>query len=110
MSLIFKILDGAVWNDACAKGSFRGAEIDLADGYIHFSTADQLAETAARHFGGRDGLVLVAVEETALGSALKYEPARGGQLFPHLYAALNPSIVAWVKPLIRDESGRHVIP
>ena len=109
MSLIFKIVDKAAWAAACEAGSFRGAEIDLADGYIHFSTADQLAETAAKHFSGRDGLLLVAVEEAALGAALKYEPARQGQLFPHLYAALDPLMVAWVKPLPRDASGRHVV-
>ena len=110
MSLIFKIIDEAAWKNACVRGIFHGAEIDLADGYIHFSTAEQLAETAEKHFKGRDGLLLVAVEEAVLGKALKYEPARGGKLFPHLYGALDPAIVAWAKPLRRDETGRHVLP
>jgi uncharacterized protein (DUF952 family) len=110
MSLIFKIIESAAWQTACREGVFRGAEVDLADGYIHFSTSDQLAETAEKHFRGRDGLMLVAVDEARLGEALKYEASRGGKLFPHLYGALDPSIVAWAKLLRRDETGRHVLP
>ena len=89
---------------------FGGAPVDLADGYIHFSTAGQVAETAARHFAGRTDLILVAVEAEALGAALRYEPSRGGAMFPHLYGKLPLAAVRWVKPLPRAADGRHVFP
>ncbi len=88
MSLIYKIVDESAWKTAEAAGVFYGAEIDLADGFIHFSSAEQLAETAAKHFAGRTDLLLVEVESAVLGIDLKWEPSRGGALFPHLYGEL----------------------
>ena len=92
MSLIYKILQRAAWDEAMARGRFDGSPIDLQDGYIHFSTAAQARETAAKHFLGQAGLVVVAVEAGALGPALRWEPSRGGQLFPHLYGSLDPAL------------------
>ena len=110
MTLIFKICPQALWRSAESDGVFEGAPVDLQDGYIHFSTEDQMRETAAKHFAGQGDLVLVAVDETALGSALRYEPSRGGDLFPHLYGSLPLSAVRWVKPLPLGPDGRHAFP
>jgi len=107
---IYKICDVAVWQLAERTGEFAGAPVDLADGYIHFSAAEQLEETAAKHFAGRHDLVLVAVIADALGSALKWEPSRDGALFPHLYGKLPLPAVRWTKPLPLDPDGRHVFP
>ena len=82
---IYKVCAEALWRDAIRAGAFKGAPVDLADGYIHFSTQEQLAETLRRHFGGQTGLVLIEVDATRLGEKLKWEPSRGGALFPHLY-------------------------
>ena len=82
--LVYKIVPAALWRDAQVAGAFRGAPVDLADGFIHFSTAGQARETAAKHFAGQEGLLLVAVDAAALGAALRWEPSRGGGLFPHL--------------------------
>ena len=89
---------------------FKGAGIDINDGFIHFSTAQQAAETAAKHFAGQAGLVLVAVDAEKIGAALKWEVSRGGQLFPHLYASLPIRDVAWAKPLPLGPDGKHVFP
>jgi uncharacterized protein (DUF952 family) len=97
--LIYKICGSKSWSDAERAGVFAGAGIDLADGYIHFSTHDQVAETAAKHFAGRPNLLLIAVAADALGPALKWEPSRGGALFPHLYGPLPLTAVRFVKPL-----------
>jgi uncharacterized protein (DUF952 family) len=110
MSLIYKITPAALWCAAEAQGGFHGAPIDLADGYIHFSAADQVRETAAEHFAGQDDLLLIAVDPSRLGNALRYEPSRGGALFPHLYASLPLTAVVWVKPLPRGADGAHVFP
>lgn len=107
---IYKIATRRQWKDAQAAGVFTGAAVDVADGYIHFSTADQVTETAARHFSGRTDLVLVAVETAGLGDALKWEPSRGGALFPHLYAPLDTSHVAWARPLPLGDDGAHRFP
>jgi uncharacterized protein (DUF952 family) len=107
---VYKICDAALWRQAEAAGAFAGAPVDLADGYIHFSTAGQVAETAARHFAGQTDLLLVAIDADALGSALRHEPSRGGALFPHLYGMLPLSAVRWVKPLPLGPDGRHVFP
>lgn len=109
-TLIYKIVPEALWRQAQEKGVFSGAPVDLADGFIHFSTAAQVAETAAKHFSGQQDLLLVAVEEAALGTALKYEVSRGGAPFPHLYGALALDKVAWVKPLPMGKDGRHDFP
>jgi len=105
MSRLYKIVDASAWDAATRTGAFVGAEIDLKDGYIHLSTAAQAAETARRHFAGREGLVLVAVEAHALGEALKWEPSRGGDLFPHLYSALNPELAVEARPLALNAEG-----
>ena len=110
MTLIYKICPEPLWRDAERAGVFTGAAIDLADGYIHFSTAVQVAETAARHFAGQRGVVLVAVDAEALGDALRYEPSRGGDLFPHLYAPLSLDAVRRVEPLPLGDDERHVLP
>ncbi len=110
MPLIYKICPEPLWREAEAAGVFRGAPVDLRDGYIHFSTAAQARETAARHFAGQGSLLLVAVDTGALGGALRYEPSRGGDLFPHLYAPLDLGAVRWVRPLPLGPDGRHLFP
>ncbi|WP_172331618.1 DUF952 domain-containing protein [Mangrovicoccus sp. HB161399] len=107
---IYKIFRAAEWAALERDGTTDGAPVDLADGFIHFSTAAQVAETAAKHFAGAEGLVLAAIEADALGGALKWEPSRGGQLFPHLYRALALSEVAETWPLPLDADGRHAFP
>jgi uncharacterized protein (DUF952 family) len=107
---IYKICDAAAWQTAEHAGEFVGAPVDLADGYIHFSTADQVAETAAKHFAGQRDLVLVAIATDAVGAPLKWEPSRGGALFPHLYGTLPLRAVRWTKPLPLGPDGRHVFP
>jgi uncharacterized protein (DUF952 family) len=107
---IYKICDPAAWQAAERAGEFAGAPVDLADGYIHFSAADHVEETAAKHFAGQRDLVLVAVDADALGAALKWEPSRGGALFPHLYGRLSIRAVRWTKPLPLGPDGRHVFP
>ncbi len=106
---IYKIFQGSEWADLDANGQTLGAPIDLADGYIHFSTAAQAAETAAKYFAGVDGLMLVAFETDQLGDAIKWEPSRGGDLFPHLYRPLLRSEALWAKPL-PFENGAHAFP
>jgi len=107
--LIYKILRSSEWEAFEAAGETQGAPVDLADGFIHFSTAGQAAETAAKHFAGEDGLWLVAFEAGRMGDALRWEPSRGGQLFPHLYRVLRRDEVVWAKPLPLAD-GRHVFP
>jgi uncharacterized protein (DUF952 family) len=106
---IYKICDAALWRTAERAGTFHGAAVDHADGYIYFSTAAQVRETAARHFAAVDDLMLIAVNADALGLALRFEPSRGGMLFPHLYGALPLAAVLWVKPLPFGADG-HVFP
>ena len=107
---IYKISPATLWRDAEVSGQFTGAPVDIEDGFIHFSTAAQVRETAARHFSGQSELVLVAVDAAALGSGLRYEPSRGGALFPHLYGTLPLSAVRWVKPLPLGTDGNHEFP
>ena len=109
-SVIYKICDAALWRAAEREGCFRGATIDVRDGYIHFSSAGQVVETAAKHFAGAADLVLAAVAAPALGGALKWEPARGGEMFPHLYGVLALDAVLWVKSLRLGVDGRHIFP
>ena len=108
--IIYKICPEALWREAEKAGRFDGAPIDLADGYIHFSTAEQVRETAAKHFAGQHDLLLVAVDAASLGGRLKWEVSRGGALFPHLYAPLDPSAGLWVRPLPLGADGVHVFP
>lgn len=107
--LIYKILRRPEWDAFRAAGDTAGAPIDLTDGYIHFSTAAQVAETAAKHFATESDLVLVAVSTDTLGPDLRWEPSRGGQLFPHLYRRLRLADVVWDKSLPLGASG-HIFP
>jgi uncharacterized protein (DUF952 family) len=110
VATIYKIAPANLWREAERAGAFAGAPVDLADGFIHFSTAEQVRETAARHFAGQADLVLAAIDAGALDAALRYEPSRGGALFPHLYGTLPLSAVRWVKPLPLGPDGAHVFP
>jgi uncharacterized protein (DUF952 family) len=107
--LIYKIFRRPEWDQFRAAGETQGAPVDLADGFIHFSAAPQLAETAARHFAAESDLVLVACDAGRLGPALKWEPSRGGALFPHLYRRLVLADVVWDKSLPLGASG-HIFP
>jgi uncharacterized protein (DUF952 family) len=105
--LIYKIATADQWRAAEATGVFAGAPIDIQDGYIHFSTAEQAEETAAKHFAGQKDLLLVAIDADKLGATLQWEPSRGGQLFPHLYGPLALDFVAWTKPIPQRPDGAH---
>jgi uncharacterized protein (DUF952 family) len=107
---VYKICRAAEWSAALVDGSYTGSQVDLRDGFIHFSTGQQTAETARRYFAGQTDLVLVAFNAASLGPALRWEPSRGGDLFPHLYAALPVSAALWVKPLGLDADGIPVMP
>lgn len=107
---IYKICHSSEWREAERAGVYLGAPIDRQDGYIHFSAADQVAETATKHFSGMRDLVLVAVDAASLGPTLKWEASRGGALFPHLYQSLKLSAVLWARPLPLGASGRHDFP
>jgi uncharacterized protein (DUF952 family) len=108
--LVYKILRAEEWAAFDAAGVTDGAPVDLADGYVHLSTAAQAPETAARHFADEDALWLVALDAESLGADLRWEPSRGGQLFPHLYAPLRARQVVWARPLPRGPGGGHVFP
>jgi uncharacterized protein (DUF952 family) len=108
--MIYHMCPAETWQEAVRAGTYRGTADDLRDGFIHFSTADQIAESARRHRAGQAGLVLIAIESAPLGNRLKWEEARGGALFPHLYGALNPAEVASVRPLPLGPDGEHVFP
>lgn len=110
MHIIYKICPEKLWRDSEKANSFAGAPIDIQDGYLHFSTEKQVKDTADKHFAGQDDLLLIAIDADRLGPALRYEPSRGGDLFPHLYAPLALSAVLWVKPLPLGPDGRHVFP
>jgi len=110
MSTIYKICTAAEWHAAEHAGAYSGSAVDRHDGFIHFSTAEQAAETAAKHFAGQRDLVLITVDAEKLGDRLKWEPSRGGALFPHLYGELALAAVLRVDPLPLEASGRHVFP
>ena len=110
MPTIYKICTAVEWREAEQAGAYRGSAVDRNDGFIHFSTAQQADETAAKWFAGQRDLVLVAVDAAALGEQLKWEPSRGGALFPHLYGELSLAAVRRVDPLPLDPSGRHIFP
>jgi uncharacterized protein (DUF952 family) len=105
LTRIYKILSRSDWEAARASGRYGGSAVDRADGFIHFSTAGQAAETARRHFQGQDDLVVLTVNGAALGEALKWEPSRGGALFPHLYGDLPVDLVLAARPAPLDEGG-----
>jgi uncharacterized protein (DUF952 family) len=108
--LIFHMCRRDEWQAALARGAYAGSSQDQADGFIHFSTATQIVESAARHRAGQEGLVLLAVDPAALGPTLRWEPSRGGQLFPHLHGDLAPSAVRWVHDLPLGPDGVHRFP
>ena len=110
MTLIYKIATTAQWRDAVAAGVFAGAPVDLADGFIHFSSATQVAGTLERHFAGQVDLLVITLDADALGDALRWEPSRGGQLFPHLYAPLPVAAALEVQPIGVGADGQHVLP
>jgi uncharacterized protein (DUF952 family) len=110
VTTIYKICERAAWRLTEQTGTYRGSAADARDGFIHFSTAAQLAGTMAKHFAGRRELLLAAVDADALGAALKWELSRGGELFPHLYAALPLSAVRWTKPVPDEVSGQRILP
>ena len=107
---IYKILPKRLWDEALQMGAFAGSPVDVADGFIHFSTGSQVQETAAKHFSGVRDLVLVAVDADSLGDAIKWEPSRGGALFPHLFGVLPVTLAAWVKPMPLDSHGTPLVP
>jgi len=107
--LIYKILRSGEWTALQAEAETTGAPVDEADGYIHFSTLAQVRETAAKHFACDDGLYILAFEADDLGEALKWEPSRGGALFPHLYGPLKLADVRWSRPLPLGLGG-HIFP
>ena len=108
--LVYKILTDGQMSALRAEGEIAGAPVDLADGYVHLSTGTQVRETAAKHFSGQEGLWLLALDSEALGAALRWEPSRGGTLFPHLHAALRLSDVLRAEPLPLGPDGRHRFP
>ncbi len=107
---VYKILPASDWQEALICGSYQGSPDDRRDGFIHFSTADQLAGTASKHFRGKEDLLLVAVDRAPLGSALRFEPSRGGDLFPHLYSPLPVSAALWTRPLPLGADGIPLLP
>jgi uncharacterized protein (DUF952 family) len=110
VTILYKICPAKLWREAERAGVFHGSEVDRRDNFIHFSTATQVVETAARHFASQNDLLLIRVDAGTLGSALKWEPSRGGALFPHLYARLDLAAVISVEPLPLGPEGRHVFP
>ncbi len=107
---IYHICRLSEWEAAGPGGVYGGSSQDLGDGFIHFSTREQVRASAAKHRAGQDGLVLLSVDPGRLGEALKWEPARGGQLFPHLHGGLPVETVIRVSPLMLDEDGMHRFP
>ena len=107
--MIYKILRSEEWAALQANGETPGAPIDVADGYVHFSTADQVRETAAKHFADAEGLKLLAFDDANMTGDLRWEPSRGGALFPHLYGPLRLTDMIWVKDLPMVD-GTHAFP
>ncbi len=107
--LIYKIFRDNEWHDFLATGETPGAPVDLADGFVHFSTGAQLAETARKHFAGAEGLMLLACDSAAMGPALRWEISRGGAHFPHLYRVLLQADLLWAQPLPWVD-GAHQFP
>jgi len=110
MPILYKILPTALWHEAKAAGVLRGSPVDIRDGFIHFSTVEQVAETAAKHFAGERDLLLLRVDSRTFGDKLKWEPSRGGALFPHLYGELALAAVIRVEPLPLGADGLHEFP
>ncbi|RMC34997.1 DUF952 domain-containing protein [Paracoccus alkanivorans] len=108
--LIYKILRASEWAALRAQGRTTGAPVDIADGFVHFSTAAQLPGTLAKHFAGEDHLTLLACEAQALGGDLRWEPSRGGDLFPHLYRPLDMTDIRWTREITRGTDGHETGP
>lgn len=108
--MIYHMCRADEWAAAVAAGTYCGSSQDLADGFIHFSTAAQIVESARRHRAGQDGLLLIAVDADRLGGRVKWEKSRGGDLFPHLYGPLDPAESASARPLPLGHDGVHVFP
>jgi uncharacterized protein (DUF952 family) len=106
MTRAYKICSATEWAEAARTGQYTGAPVDLADGFIHLSTAEQVAETLSRHFSDRSGLVIVEIDLEKAGAALRWEPSRGGALFPHFYGVLPASLATSVTPLPDDAASR----
>jgi len=109
-AMIFHVCRRTEWRDALRKGAYAGSSQDVADGFIHFSNAEQVRGSVAKHRRGQDGLVILAVDDSRLGDALKWEPSRGGALFPHLYGDLDPDAVVGVSDLPLGPDGAHAFP
>ena len=107
---IYKICSASAWREAERQGVYRGSEVDLSDGFIHFSTAPQLESTARKHFAGQKALFVIAIDADALGDRLRWEPARDGALFPHLYDELDLAAVIKVLDMPLRSDGSHQIP
>ena len=107
MTALYKITTAIEWHEAQTAGKFQGSALDLKDGFIHLSTADQVRDTARLHFAEQNDLVLVAVAENEVRLHLKWEPSRGGKLFPHVFSSLNPASVLWVKALPWDGTSHQ---
>ena len=108
--VIYKICPRLEWENAQSDGVFRGSAVDLVDGFIHFSAAHQVRETAAKHFRGQTDLLLIAFSAERLGQDLKWEASRGGDLFPHLYAELKTDLALWQEALTLSADGAPIIP
>ena len=108
--MVYHMCPEEAWAAAVAAGRYDGGADDRRDGFIHFSTAEQLPESAQRHRAGQTGLVLIAVEAEGLGERLRWEPSRGGALFPHLYGTLSPDEALEIVPLPLGPDGEHVFP
>ena len=108
--LIYKIVTASQWANAESLGAFHGAAIDLEDGYIHFSTRQQVKETVEKHFHGQLDLLVVGVDPDQFGEELKWEPSRGGDLFPHLYGSLSLDSVVTVDDLPMGKDGKFIYP
>jgi uncharacterized protein (DUF952 family) len=109
-SLIYHMCPAEIWAEAIASGKYTGTADDRRDGFIHFSTADQIAESARRHRAGQTGLLLIAIDPVRLGDRLRWEESRGGALFPHVYGALRPGEITSAVPLPLGTDGEHVFP
>lgn len=110
MALIYKICHRDDWAEAERAGCYAGSAKDKEDGFIHFSSADQVLGTLNKYYADADDLLLVAVDAAPLGAALKFEPSRDGALFPHLYDVLPVSTVRWAKPIAKNAAGAFVLP
>ena len=108
--MIYHMCPQSAWQEAVVAGRYDGTADDRRDGFIHFSTAAQLPESARRHRAGQRGLVLVAVRAARLGDRLRWEKSRGGELFPHLYGPLHPGEAARIDPLPLGPDGEHLLP